>query len=77
MVEQPDGKRTEGMSQEIELSPELHGGVNIKSHAVLGVYGSGVHWVDVFLDGKLFTRMPLNVVLTRTEGATPNSEKKS
>jgi len=65
IVEQPNGKRSEALNQDVKLSPEPHGGVNVKTAATMLVYSSGVFWVDVFLDGKRYTRMPLNVSIER------------
>lgn len=65
VLEQPDGKRSDIAEQEIELSPEPHGGSNIKIAATMLVYSSGVFWIDVNLDNKRFTRMPLRVSIQR------------
>jgi len=65
MVEDPDGKRGEAMAQEVDLSQEPHGGINVKSDAIMGVYKSGLYLMDVYLDGKRFTRMPMNILIER------------
>ena len=65
MIQQPDGRRSEVGKQEITLTPESHGGVNVKTQATMLVYSSGVYWMDVILDGKRYTRMPLNVSIKR------------
>jgi hypothetical protein len=71
MMQQPNGKRSEALNQEIKLTPESHGGVNIKTHVNMSVYSSGVFWIDVILDGKRLTRMPLNISFQRLPG--PNA----
>ena len=65
VIQQPDGRRSEVGKQEITLTPESHGGVNVKTQATMLVYSSGVYWMDVILDGKRYTRMPLNVSIKR------------
>jgi hypothetical protein len=69
VVESPLGKRKTMSAQEIELSPEPQGGINFKSNFVLRAYSNGMFWVDVILDGKRLTRMPLSVAMRR-EGET-------
>ncbi len=65
VMEQPDGKRQELIKKEIDLSAPPHGGFNLKSQASISVYSNGVFWIDVLLDGRRFTRMPLNVEIKR------------
>lgn len=65
VVEGPSGNRKEAMSQDVELSKPPHGGLNLRTLANLGLTSSGLYWIDVFLDGKRYTRMPLNVSIQR------------
>lgn len=67
IVNQPNGKRGELLSQEVNLSEPSHGGLNLKARAKLTLFTSGVYWIDVYLDGKRFTRMPLNVNIQRVD----------
>jgi hypothetical protein len=67
VVEQPNGKKSEMMSQEIELAPEPHSGGSVRSVANLGIFSSGLFWIDVFLDSKRLTRMPINIDIKRAE----------
>jgi hypothetical protein len=65
VMERPDGKRKEVVKKEIDLSAPLHGGFQLKSQVNVTVYSQGVFWLDVILDGRRFTRMPLNVEIKR------------
>src|SRR5262249_50179280 len=78
IVQQPDGQRSEAGKHEIDLSPQPHGGANVRINAALGVFNDGVYWVDVLLDDQLITRMPLNILIKRATmptapGASPES----
>jgi hypothetical protein len=78
IVQQPNGKRSVAMEQEIELSPDPQGGCNLKTNATLKLFSSGLFWFDVVLDGKRFTRMPLNIQIHRAEMPTlTKSDSKS
>ncbi len=68
-VEQPDGKRSTVLDQDIEFSQPEHGGANVKAVCQLHVFSSAVFWLDVFLDRKRITRMPFKVEFVR-EGQT-------
>jgi hypothetical protein len=72
-TESPDGKRDVGLEQVVTLSPEPNGGLSLKTLAGLAVHCNGVHLIDVSLDGKLVTRMPLNVQITRAEMPTDST----
>lgn len=73
VLEQPDGKRTDILKESIELTPQPYGGCNVRTQAMLKVFTAGVYWIDVILDGKRFTRMPLNVTIRRLPTATSGS----
>jgi hypothetical protein len=75
MMQSPSGKRTKLHSQEIVLSEEPHGGANVKMKANLSLYSKGVFWIDVILDGKRYTRMPLNVIINRAVEPQPPTNK--
>jgi hypothetical protein len=70
----PDGKRHKPASQEIKLGKDPNGGMNVKVNAAFAVHASGVYWLDVMLDGKRVTMMPLNVDVQR-DAATPAPAK--
>ena len=65
IVERPDGTRMKPMTQEIVLPKDA--GVNVRSAIPLKIEGSGVFWIDVKLDGRLHTRMPLKIQVQRAE----------
>lgn len=65
VLEEPSGNRQEIKTQEIVLSPPPQGGCNVTSTIAIPIRANGVYWFDVFLDGKLMTRMPLNVNVQR------------
>lgn len=80
-IESPEGKRKDvGASRPVEYTKEPHAVTNVKVKVNLGVHSSGVFWFDVFLDGKLMTRVPLNVVISQIGTPQPttagNSPKK-
>lgn len=77
VVEQPDGKRTTALERDLNLSEPPHGGVNLKTVAQFGVYTSGIYWVDVYLDGKRVTRMPLNVTFQRLSAQPVQDQEQS
>lgn len=61
----PDGKKSKPHIQSIKLTPKPNGGTNLKSHLAVAVTAVGVYWIDVFLDNKLMTRMPISVDIQR------------
>jgi hypothetical protein len=65
VMQGPNGKRSLVSTMEISLTEPSHGGVNVKTVAKMMVYSSGVFLIDVILDGKRFTRMPLNIDIQR------------
>jgi hypothetical protein len=69
-VESPTGKRSELSRHEIDMSAEPYGGGNMRINLNIGVSRGGLFWVDVILDGKVITRMPLQITVTRLD-ATP------
>lgn len=70
IMETPLGKRKAMFAKEIELSADPQGGLNCKNTFTLKAFSNGVFWIDVVLDGKRYTRMPLSVLIRR-EGETP------
>jgi len=79
VVEQPNGKRIKTAEKDIDLSGPSHGGINLKTNLLLQVSASGVYWVDVILDDKRVTRMPLNVTVQRLPAppaATPTKSSR-
>jgi hypothetical protein len=72
VMEQPSGKRTELQNQEIELSAPPQGGCNVRTQAQIRFFTPGVYWIDVYLDEKRFTRMPLNIAIQRLPAPSPS-----
>lgn len=61
----PSGKSGKLIEREVELSTPHNGGANMKFNMKLGVYLSGIYYIDVRLDGKFITRMPFQVDIAR------------
>jgi hypothetical protein len=61
----PNGKSAVMAEQRITFSPEAYATANLRFETVIGVYQSGVFWLIVNLDGKEYTRVPLNIVISR------------
>ena len=69
VVQSPSGKRHNGPKHEMTFSPEPHGGANLRINLGLGIKEGGIFLIDVLLDGKRVTRMPLLITVTRDEAA--------
>lgn len=65
VLTRPDGKRGKPTDREVELSKSLQGGINVRTHMAMSITMTGVYWLDVILDGKLYTRVPLKVAVQR------------
>src|SRR5206468_4267397 len=61
----PTSKKQKVMEQEIELKGGANGGANVQINIGLGVKTPGLFWLDVVLDGRRFTRMPLLILFQR------------
>lgn len=76
----PDGKKGEPSRLPIELVGG-HRGSDIAIDLALKVIKAGVLWIDVRLDGKLLTKMPLAINYQRAEpqasSAQPPGKRKS
>lgn len=62
--ELPDGTRMDTESREVFLPEAPNGGTTMQFNVTFPAKQSGIFWLDVFLDGKLSTRMPLMVTRT-------------
>jgi hypothetical protein len=60
-VEHPDGSRKPAPEMSVNFAPGPHGGVNIVSPLGFEVTSAGLHWIDVFVNSRLMTRVPLVV----------------
>jgi hypothetical protein len=59
------------MEQPAEFRDEDHGGFNLRLKTGIVVVEPGLFWLDVYLDGKLMTKMPLRINVTRAEHSQP------
>jgi hypothetical protein len=77
-LESPSGKRETVKDDEVTLSEQPHGGLNIKIAVTLSITSGngGLFLVDVSLDGALMTRVPLNITITRPELPVEAAKKK-
>ena len=75
-VHSPSGKRTPGLKQKVVFSDGPSGGANLKLHLGLAIAECGQYIVDVLLDGKRITRMPLVISVTREGSSPPKRAKK-
>jgi hypothetical protein len=67
VIEGPSGKRMNAINEPITLSDPPHGGATVKTAATLSVGGGGLYLIDVFLNSKLMTRMPINIAIERDQ----------
>lgn len=72
-IENPAGIREDLGDLSMQFQGGGHGN-NLILDLQLGITMPGLHWIDVLLDGKLMTRIPLEVVYqTRRIGASVSS----
>jgi hypothetical protein len=67
VMNSPSGKRETVSDHRITLSDKAHGGANLRINMTFGISKGGLFWVDVILDGKLVTRMPLQITVVRSD----------
>jgi hypothetical protein len=67
----PSGKAQTAMEQEVELTPKVHGGASIRLQITVFVHTGGLFWLDVYLDGRRFTRMPFHIDIRRAAPPEP------
>jgi hypothetical protein len=60
-LEHPDGTRKQSPQRSVNFTPGEHGGVNIVSPIALEVTSAGLYWADIRINGRLVTRVPLDV----------------
>lgn len=68
-IQSPSGKRTPGLTKKVVFTDSPNGGANIKLQLGLAIAEGGLYMVDVIIDGKVITRMPLAISFTREEDA--------
>lgn len=76
VMESPSGKKTDALVKEVKLTDFPHGGIHIKTQLNISLVASGVYWIDVLIDGRRFTRMPINISIQRLPGPEKPSAKK-
>ena len=74
IIHSPSGKRKESLKQELTFGDEPTGGANMRIQLAIGVMEGGLFLIDVVLDGKVLTRMPLQVTLVRQVKPTESPE---
>jgi hypothetical protein len=68
VMQSPSGKESETVfEQVIPFPPEPQGGANLRVQNVIQVKKGGLFWMEVILDGKPVTRMPLLISIQRAE----------
>jgi hypothetical protein len=73
VIESPTGKRKEAPKQPlVKLPRQANAGANIKVKFGMKVFTSGVFWIDVMVDGKRLTRVPLDIQIKRPEKQLPS-----
>jgi hypothetical protein len=65
VIEHPNGKRKIAVEKDVVLSQPPQGGLNLRTNAIIQVVAGGLHWLDIFLDNKRLTRMPLMIEILR------------
>ena len=63
----PGGNKQIGPKQRVVLGKEPNSGANLNIAFTILVNKSGLFWFDVFLDGKVVTRMPLDVIVEKAQ----------
>jgi hypothetical protein len=68
VMRSPSGKESETVYEQIiRFPPEPQGGANLRVQNLIHVKKGGVFWMEVFLDDKPVTRMPLLISIQRGE----------
>jgi len=76
VIEGPDGKRKKFKEDDVTFSDPPQGGINVKVAVTLVLDSGGLFWIDVYLDRKLMTRVPINIGIVRVEAPTEAAPKK-
>jgi hypothetical protein len=67
VMHSPSGKSQVMNEQEADFKDEEHGGFSLRLKTMIAISEGGLFWMDVRLDGKLMTRMPLRITVNRAE----------
>lgn len=71
----PTGKRRKLQEMKLTFTGPEHGGINLRIQVLLNVTTEGVYWIDVIVDGKRFTRMPLMISIVREAAQVPGESQ--
>ena len=75
VMHSPSGKSQVMNEQDTDFKDEEHGGFSLRLKTMIAISEGGLFWMDVRLDGKLMTRMPLRITVKRAEeGVAPAGE---
>jgi hypothetical protein len=74
VMNSPSGKGTVVFEQPAEFRGEAQGGYHLRLKSAIAVSEEGLFWLDVIMDGKLMTRMPLLISVKRAD-PEPKSRK--
>jgi hypothetical protein len=70
----PRGKRKKIFETPLEFAGG-DTGVNLRLHITFGFKTPGTHWMDVYVDNWLATRIPLTILLEEEPGTQPPAEQ--
>jgi len=80
VMHSPSGEKSRTVLEQIvPFTPQPQGGANLRLDNVIIVKTGGVFWMDIFLDGKRVTRMPLKISIQLGEaipGQSADVERK-
>lgn len=74
VMESPSGKSQVAYEQTLPFTPPPQGGANLRLNHTILVKKGGLFWMNVFLDGKRVTRMPLLISVQRPDAASAPAE---
>jgi hypothetical protein len=63
----PSGKKTPVREDTLLFAEQPNSGVNIRMIGTIGIATAGLYWMDVLLDGRRLTRMPLEIEIQRAQ----------
>jgi len=67
VLETPSGTRKEVKAVELNFTGPEQGGVTIQGNIDFVISADGLFWIDVLLDEKCMTRMPLKIIIQRAQ----------
>lgn len=76
VMRSPSGKKSPFIKQKMAFTKEPQGGGNLILRGVVIVHSGGLFWFDIYLDGKLMGRMPVQITFARQQ-PTPSPQPPS